>query len=92
MTQEEHGAFGSFWSRDGANRVQDEVDDSERENSDNEANNGIENCVFRVGDFFAVTTGHDITETAPDQHNDGNNTDDIEDGICDPSKDAVDAD
>ncbi len=72
--------------------VEDEVDDGVGQNRDDEANNRIKNGVLRVGDFFTIATGKDVAETAVNQHDDRDYTDDIEDGVGDLGEDAVNAD
>ena len=56
--------------------VENEVDNSICEQRNNEANNGIEDGVFSVGNLFAVTTGENIAEAAINEHNNRDETDD----------------
>lgn len=57
-------------------RIENEVDNSICEERDNEANNGIEDGVFSVGNLFAVTTGENIAEAAINKHNNRDETND----------------
>lgn len=94
LTQEYHGALGGvrgLGSGNGANSIEDEVDDCESENGNNKTDDRIQDCIFRIGDFFAVAAGHDVAEAAPDKHDDGNDTNDVEDGIGNSSENAIDA-
>ena len=52
------------------------MDNSICEERDNEANNGIEDGVFSVGDLFAITTGENIAEAAINEHNNRDETND----------------
>lgn len=49
-----------------ADSVEDETDDGVGEDGDNEADDGIKNGVFGVGDFLAVTAGDDVADATPD--------------------------
>lgn len=74
------------------NSVKDEVDDGISEDGDNETDDGIENGVFRIGDFFIVAAGKDVAQAAPNKHNDRNSPDDIEGDVGELGEDAVGAD
>ena len=78
--------------RSDADGGEDEVDDGVGEKGDNETDDGVENGVFGVGDFFAIATRDDITEAAVEKHNDRNEADCEKDDIGDASNDAVRAD
>lgn len=54
------------------------MDDGVGEDGDDEADDGVEDGVFGVGDFFAVAAGHDVAEAAPDEHDDADNADGVE--------------
>ena len=56
--------------------IEDKVDNSICEKRDNEADDGIENGVFSVGNLFAVTTGENIAEAAINEHNNRDETND----------------
>ena len=84
------GVGGSI--RRAGDGVNYEVNDGKGKDGDNKTDDGIEDSIFGVGDFFAVATRNDITETAVNKHNNGNDADDIKDGISDLSKNAIWAD
>lgn len=75
-----------------ADAIEDEVDDGEGEDGDDETDDGIEDGIFSVGDFFTVATGDDVAEATVDEHDDGDDAHDIENGIGDIGEDAVYAD
>lgn len=66
-----------------ADGFHDEIDNGGSEKSDDEANDGIENGVFGVGNFFGITTRDDITKTTVDEHDNGDGADDNEGGVAD---------
>lgn len=72
-----------------ADCIENEVDDGKSEDGDNEADNSIKNSVFCISDFFAVAAREDVTQAAPDKHDNRNDTYDIEDGVGDLSEDSV---
>lgn len=69
-----------------ADGIEYEVDDGVGKNGDDQTDDGIEDGVFGVGDFFAIASRNDISEAAEDEHDDGDCTDDEEDGVGDLSE------
>ena len=57
--------------------VDNKIDDGVSENRYNEADNGIEDSIFSVGDFFTIATGDNITQTTINEHNYRYNTDGV---------------
>lgn len=61
MLDEKEGGFvGLRGGGGGADGVEDEADDGVSEEGDNETDDGIENGVFGVGDFFAIATRSNV--------------------------------
>ena len=88
-SEKEGGFLDGFGRGLSANGVQNEVDNGISEENDNETKNGIEDSVLGVGDLLAVAARDDVADTAPDQHNDRNETDNVEDDISELIDDAA---
>lgn len=65
------------------------MDNGVRKHGNDQTDDGVKDGVFRIGDFFAVAAGNDVAETTPDQHDDGNGTNDAESDAGDLIKNAV---
>lgn len=78
--------------RSDADGGEDEVDDGVGEKGDNETDDGVENGVFGVGDFFAIATRDDITETTIEKHDYGDESDCEKDNISDACDDTIGTD
>lgn len=89
--EEEEGVFG-IGIDVSADGVENEIDDSVSEEGDNEAEEGVEDSVFRVGNFLIVAAREDVADTAPDQHDDRDETDDVEDDVSKLVNNAVGTD
>lgn len=89
--EEEEGAVG-IGVNVSADGVENEIDDRVGEEGDNEAEEGVEDSVFRVGNFLIVAAGEDVADTTPNQHDDGDETDNIEDDVSELVNDAVGTD
>ncbi len=89
MSEKKRSLLGGFWSGLGADGIEDEIDDCVSKEDNDKTEDGVENGVFGVGDFFAVTARDDIADASPNQHNDGNEADDIEDDIGELIDDAT---
>ncbi len=83
---------GGSWFVGGADGVEDEADDRVGEEGDDETDNSVENGVLSVGDFFAVATGENVAETAPDEHDNGDGANNVEGDAGDAGEDAVGSD
>ena len=89
---DEGGSFFGDFGGLGAESVEDEIDNGVGEECDDETENSVENGVFGVGDFLAVAAGDNVADTAPNQHDDGNEANDVEDDIGELIDDATVAD
>lgn len=92
MGEQEERLVGFLGGWDAKDVDEDEADNSVSEDSDNEADDGIKDGVFRVGDFLAVAAGDDVADTAPDEHDDRKGADDGEGDAGELSEDTVVAD
>lgn len=64
----------------------DGVHNNRRDETDNKADNRIEDGVFCVGDFFRVAARDHVTNSADDEHNNRDNADDAEGDVADVFK------
>ena len=63
----------------------DEVDNGVSEDGDDEADDAIEDGVFGLGDRGGVAARGGVLDAADDNHDDGENADDVEDAVDDVS-------
>ena len=75
-----------------ADGVDDEIHNSVGQDGDNEADDGVHDGILGIGNLFAIATRDDVAKAAVDEHNNGDDTDGVKDGVSDLGEDAINAD
>lgn len=92
MSEKKRSLLGGFWSGLGADGIEDEIDDCVSKEDNDKTEDGVENGVFGVGDFFTVAAGDDVADAAPDEHDDREGANDGEGDAGELGEDAIVAD
>lgn len=88
--EEKKGAFGGLARGGaGADSIEDEVDNGVSKEGNDKTKEGIKDSVLGVGDFLIVAARDNIAKAAPDEHDYGNEADDVESGVSKTINDAI---